>query len=97
MIDRTIRVMKDCYEWNLEDGFLPDAAACLINIGGIFSMTGDPEGARASLQEAILLLKDQPQHPLVARAKASLVLTSSTSEPGADCAQSRQPKDTSLH
>lgn len=71
-IDRTLRVMKDCYEWNLEDGFLPDAAACLINVGSILKMTGDEEGARSSLKKAILLLKDQPQHPLLARAKALL-------------------------
>jgi tetratricopeptide (TPR) repeat protein len=72
MIDRALRVLKDCYEWNLEDGYLPDAAACLINIGSILKMTGDAEGARPSLQKAILLLKDHPQHPLLARAEALL-------------------------
>jgi len=35
-------------------------------------MTGDAEGARPSLQKAILLLKDHPQHPLLARAEALL-------------------------
>lgn len=70
-IDRALRVFKDCCEWNREDGYLPDAA-CLINIGSILKATGDAKGARSCFEEAVVLLKDQAQHPLLARAKALL-------------------------
>lgn len=72
MIDRALHVLNDCYVWNREDRYLPDAAACLINIGSILKMTGNPDGARASFETAVMLLKDQPQHPLLARAKSLL-------------------------
>lgn len=71
-IDRALRVLKDCYEWNQEDGYLPDAAASLINIGSILKASGNPEGARPWLEKAVLLLKDEPNHPLLATAKALL-------------------------
>jgi hypothetical protein len=72
IIDRALRVFKVCYKWNQEDGYLPDAAACLINIGSLLKATGDAEGARPSFEKAVMLLKDpkdRPQHPLLARAK----------------------------
>ena len=65
-------MFTDCCEWNLEGGYLPDGAACLLNIGSILKATGDAEGARRSFEEAVLLLKDHPQHPLLARAVALL-------------------------
>jgi tetratricopeptide (TPR) repeat protein len=71
-INQALRVLKDCGEWNWEGGYLTDAAACLINIGSIFKSTGDAEGARSSFEKAVILLKDQAQHPLFARAKAFL-------------------------
>jgi tetratricopeptide (TPR) repeat protein len=71
-IERALRVFRDCCEWNLEDGFLPDAAACLMNVGSILQGTGDAEGARSAFEKAMILLKDQPEHPLLARAKALL-------------------------
>jgi hypothetical protein len=61
-------VFTDCCEWNLEGGYLPDGAACLLNIGSILKATGE---------EAVFLLKDDPQHPLLARAVALLTPDSS--------------------
>jgi tetratricopeptide (TPR) repeat protein len=79
--DQALRVFQDCCEWNREDGYLADAAACLMNIGGILKASGDAGGARRSFEKAAMLLKDHPHHALLARAKALLARTPSTNEP----------------
>ena len=71
-IDRALSVLEDCGAWNWQDGYPLDAGACLINIGNILKATGDAEGARRSFERAVVLLKDEPQNPLLARAKALL-------------------------
>jgi tetratricopeptide (TPR) repeat protein len=70
--ERALRVFRDCCLWNLEDGFLPDAAACMMNVGSILDATGDTEGARPWFEKAVTLLEDQPEHPLLAQLKALL-------------------------
>ena len=71
-IGRALHILRDCAEWNRQDGFPPDAAACLINIGSILRATGDGEGARRSFEQALELLRSEPQHPLFAQAQALL-------------------------
>jgi tetratricopeptide (TPR) repeat protein len=34
--DPAVRVLEDCARWNYEDGYLPDAAACFLNLAIIF-------------------------------------------------------------
>jgi tetratricopeptide (TPR) repeat protein len=70
--NRALRVLEDCFTWNRDDGYLPDAAACLINIGCILNAAGDIAGGQSWLQKAVILLKDQPQHPLLQRVKVLL-------------------------
>jgi hypothetical protein len=43
-----------------------------MKIGAILNTVGDAEGARQSFEKVVMLPKDQPQHPLLTRAKALL-------------------------
>ncbi|MEP7365882.1 MAG: tetratricopeptide repeat protein [Acidobacteriota bacterium] len=72
MIDRALRVFEDCARWNREDGYLPDAAACHLNLGSIYKAAGNVDGGRKSFEKALMLLADQPDHPLHVRAKSLL-------------------------
>ena len=48
-VQRALLILRDCAQWNEQDGYPPDAAACLINIGNILGAIGDGEGARLSV------------------------------------------------
>jgi tetratricopeptide (TPR) repeat protein len=69
-INRALRVLKDCFEWNQEDGLLPDAAEYLISIGSILKAAGDPEGGRQGRSgregrtERNLYSSAQDMHPI---------------------------------
>jgi tetratricopeptide (TPR) repeat protein len=70
--DLAVRVLEDCAKWNYEDGYLPDAAACFLNLAVIFRVLGVVATARQFGLRALELLKGEPQHSLVAQANALL-------------------------
>jgi tetratricopeptide (TPR) repeat protein len=64
-------VLEECLRMNREANYPADVAACLINIGHILKATGDTDGARRRLTEAVSIL-EPIQHPMLAQARQML-------------------------
>ncbi|GAA1974343.1 tetratricopeptide repeat protein [Microbacterium pumilum] len=71
-VNRGLWLFAALAEWNQQDGFPEDAAACFMNIALIRRQLGDTDEARHALNQAMSLLDHVPDSPLLAQARARL-------------------------